>query len=30
MMDISNLDPQQQHYICQRRLEIIKRQTKRT
>jgi hypothetical protein len=30
MMDISNLDPQQQHYICQCRLEIIERQTKST
>ena len=30
MMDISRLDPQQQHYICQRRLEIIERQTKST
>ena len=30
MMDISSLDPQQQHYIRQRRLEIIERQTKTT
>ena len=30
MMDISNLDPLQQHYIRQRRLEIIECQTKST
>jgi hypothetical protein len=30
MMDISSLSPQQQHFICQRRLEIIERQTKST
>jgi hypothetical protein len=30
MMDISSLTAQQQHYIRQRRLEIIERQTKTT
>ena len=30
MMDISSLDPQQQHYICQLHLEIIESQTKST
>uniref|UniRef100_A0A2N9EGQ4 No apical meristem-associated C-terminal domain-containing protein n=1 Tax=Fagus sylvatica TaxID=28930 RepID=A0A2N9EGQ4_FAGSY len=30
MMDISSLSPQQQHFIRQRRLEIIERQTKST
>ena len=30
MMDISSLDPQQQHYICQHHLEIIESQTKST
>ena len=30
MMDISSLDPQQRHYIRQRCLEIIERQTKST